>query len=843
MSKKHCLRSTRPLTGGLAASAAGLALIASPAFAASLTWGGATSGLWGTSTNWSPNATPTTSDDLTILGPSNVAGVLTINVAAAAAANTINITNTAATTLSNTTSGSNQTLTIVGGLTTGTGATTIGSATANQNVNIALGGTQTWNVGSGGLTVNNVISDGGSPYGLTKMGTGTLTLAGANTYTGTTTLNQGTTTLSGSISSSSALALGGGTLNYTKTGTNTQTFASTTINSGYSTITNATAATNTVNLGAMTRNSGGILNVSSLTGATKTSTAVDSTGILGTWSTVNSGTTLAYAAGGSGGNITAYSGTSVADATGVTDTTGAVNYDVAAVGALGASASFNTLRYTGVAGTITGNFTANGLMNAGSGALVYSGNVTIGANQELVILGNTQATTISGIISNNGGGASSLVYGGPSAGALTLSNTGNTYSGGTTLNSGTLLVQGNSTPTAAGSTVTSGPLGTGTLTLNGGTFGFVGGAYTIANNVTVAGAANIEVASGQNDVLNGNWSGSGNLTLIANGTTGQWQFGGNNSGYTGTFTQNTGNTSLTFNNASAGSANAAWVFNNATNQRQRLNFGTGTISFGSLSGNGSIANIAASGQATVSVGALNTSTTFSGIIGGSTAGQGQNIALAKVGTGVLTLSGANTYTGGTTISAGKLSVTGSTSATGAVAVSGGTSATLAGSGTVGGAVTVTNGSRIAPGTVTSSSNFGSAGTLTLSNASGLTLTSANLDFDLSTTAGGTNDKIALGANALSFSTLNFSFSGTALDTTAAYTLVATTGSLTSGTVGSITTDFSAVTGGSYSATYNFVAGTGLQVSFAAVPESQEFAIAIVALLGMLVFIRRRNQHV
>ncbi|HEY8991339.1 MAG TPA: autotransporter-associated beta strand repeat-containing protein, partial [Luteolibacter sp.] len=267
--------------------------------AASETWIGATNGIWGTGTNWSTLAAPTSSDDLTIFGPSNVAGALTVNINAAAAANSINFTDTSAVTLSNTTSGSNQTLTLgSGGLKVGTGAVTIGSSTANQNINIALGASQTWNVGSGGLTVNNVISDGGSAFGLTKNGTGTLTLAGANTYTGATTLNQGTTTLSGSISSSSALVLRSGTLSYTKTGTNTQTFNGTTINPGFATITNGTA-TNTIDLGAITRNSGGVLNVSSLTGATKTSTAVDSTGILGTWATTGTGTGLKYAAGGS----------------------------------------------------------------------------------------------------------------------------------------------------------------------------------------------------------------------------------------------------------------------------------------------------------------------------------------------------------------------------------------------------------------------------------------------------------------------------------------------------------------------------------------------------------------
>jgi autotransporter-associated beta strand protein len=213
-----------------------------------------------------------------------------------------------------------------------------------------------------------------------------------------------------------------------------------------------------------------------------------------------------------------------------------------------------------------------------------------------------------------------------------------------------------------------------------------------------------------------------------------------------------------------------------------------------------------------------------------------------VGTGTFTLSGSNSYAGGTTISAGKLNVTGSITGTGAVDVNTASGVTLGGSGTIAGAVTVNNGNHLAPGAITTASNFGSAGTLTLSSASGLTLTNANLDFDLSTTAGGTNDKIALGTNALSFSTLNFNFSGTTLDTSTAYTLISTTGSLSAGSVAGITSNFTNVTGGSYTASYNFAAGTGLQVTFTAIPESSSAAFATIALLGVVVLIRRRNQQ-
>jgi len=78
---------------------------------------------------------------------------------------------------------------------------------------------------------------------------------------------------------------------------------------------------------------------------------------------------------------------------------------------------------------------------------------------------------------------------------------------------------------------------------------------------------------------------------------------------------------------------------------------SGIIDLGALSGNGiGLVNNNA-GTVTMSVGALNTSTVFSGTI----IANGANIiALTKVGTGTLTLSGVNTYTGLTTVSNGTL---------------------------------------------------------------------------------------------------------------------------------------------------------------------------------------------
>ena len=131
--------------------------------------------------------------------------------------------------------------------------------------------------------------------------------------------------------------------------------------------------------------------------------------------------------------------------------------------------------------------------------------------------------------------------------------------------------------------------------------------------------------------------------------------------------------------------------------------GAQSMTLGSLEGDGTVTL----NSTILSPGSLNTTTTFSGIIQG-------NGSLTKIGSGTLTLSGANTYDGLTTVSAGVLKVanqTGSATGLGIVSVSTGT---LGGPGIVAGDVTVGTGTGtgafLAPST-----GAGQPTTLTLQN--------------------------------------------------------------------------------------------------------------------------------
>lgn len=137
--------------------------------------------------------------------------------------------------------------------------------------------------------------------------------------------------------------------------------------------------------------------------------------------------------------------------------------------------------------------------------------------------------------------------------------------------------------------------------------------------------------------FNGNVSGTGGLT-VTNDAEVRFQGGGKT--YSGTTTIDAGTRLLNIDDNNSLSANSAHVINGTLFMRRQS-------SIGSLSGSGTISSDSSSSK--ITIGALNTSTSFSGRITGSG-------SFAKTGTGTLTLTGNNTRSGGITISDGTLQV-------------------------------------------------------------------------------------------------------------------------------------------------------------------------------------------
>jgi len=501
--------------------------------------------------------------------------------------------------------------------------TFVGSNSLNMGTgNVSLGSGVVINVAGSTLTIGGHIggdlANGSTSNSLTKAGGGTLVLAGANNFTGATTVKGGTLQLnlsggSNIINSASALAMNGGTLLINGSASNAQTFASTAFNMGASVFSgNQNGAANlTINLGPVTRAIGGTVDFTlpttgningTLSGSTAwtapNKTIVDANGIsyatvgLTNWANLTSNATV--------GRVTALA-TYSANVTGVAGNfTSSVNDLMTAntTAAPSASGSLNTLTFGGGASTL--NIGATTLSIVGGGIL-QSANATAadtisstaggvltgsaGTGSELVIIiGNATAAdglTISANIANNGGNALAVTKSGP--GNLSLTGA-NSYSNGTYLNSGILTLGNNGTSTANSA------IGTGKLIINGGT-------------LDVSGARS--------------FAGTTNNTMAWNGN---FTFAGSNT----------------------------------------LNMGTGAVTMG--------ANIAlTTGGSTLTIG---------GAIGDGASGY----SLTKLGgTGTLVLSGNSTYSGGTILSAGTLdinangtSTTNSAIGTGALTISGGT---------------------------------------------------------------------------------------------------------------------------------------------------------------------------
>ena len=159
---------------------------------------------------------------------------------------------------------------------------------------------------------------------------------------------------------------------------------------------------------------------------------------------------------------------------------------------------------------------------------------------------------------------------------------------------------------------------------------------------------------GESLTLNGSLSGPGGI--VVNGTAGypSLTFSGDQSAFTGTFTENNTSafTRLKFN--STGGTNATYVFNNTSIDAEAVTVGTNTVNMGALLGTGILRQDAV-GLTTLSIGGLNTNETWGGIL--QQGGSGNLFAVLKVGMGIVTFTNNNTYTGLNEVAAGTFEIT------------------------------------------------------------------------------------------------------------------------------------------------------------------------------------------
>ncbi len=395
-----------------------------------------------------------------------------------------------------------------------------------------LTGNATFSPSTANLTLTGVIGDGGSGFTLTKTGAGTLSLAGANTYSGLTTVSAGTLSLAGGTIANSNVSLGSATFQVLNDGAGSNG----TISLGNNVTVNGATTTDTINVG---NNGSG-----------------------------NTGNTVAF---GALSNGTPAQGNAVT-----------INF----TGANGYLESFSSLALTGGGGQGT-------TLNPTSTSVTILGNVTnqittnppTGKFDTLVLSGTSSGNAINGVIADNanytsvGNGDTRVTMTG--TGSWTLGGA-NTYHGPTTVNNGTLkLGLTNAIPTASALTVSGSGAGvTAILDLAG--FDETNSSLSLGGSTATSGAT----------VTNS--TGSSTLKLTAGAT-----YSATNNPLGATIST----TTLDLNGAA-----------------QTFTVGDSTTAPFDLS--------------------------ISSVI--------QNGSLIKAGSGVLALSGANTYAGGTSVTAGTL---------------------------------------------------------------------------------------------------------------------------------------------------------------------------------------------
>jgi len=532
---------------------------------------------------------------------------------------------------------------ILTGANTYTGVTTITTGTLQIGNGGATGSLSTTSAiaDNANLTFNrsNAVTQGVDFSGaaitgtgsLTQVGSGILTLNAANTFSGGVAVNNSTLALSfanGSatniLAPASAVALSGGVLNVNSftTGSNAQTLGSLVVNPGASTIsmtsTGSGIASLTITAGTITRTGGGTVDFVSPANTGITLTGVAGNGLLGTYELFGTGTSETYAATNASAVVIAATLTNAGASSGINGfTSPTTNYTYVSPGttdttlttgtASANTAVFNNATAQTITLVATTGLSINGFLNTNAALTINGpGKLIIGGSNELVI-GGTSNVTISAPIVNTSGSTSALTDSDP--GTLTLAGA-DTYTGPTTVNAGTLQLNGS---------LASSTLGVGTA-------GTLAGTGTASGNATLTGNGVINfggggLITGNLGVTGGNWNGVGIVGGLVTLSSGDFNIGSG--------------ASLTTNST----LNVTGGFISSTTTTGTI---TGNVNYTSPIGS-----------------------TFNGVIAGA-----GSLTMNSAGT-TLTLGGADTYTGGTAVNAGTLTLNGSLGNTG-VNVGGGT---------------------------------------------------------------------------------------------------------------------------------------------------------------------------
>jgi outer membrane autotransporter protein len=573
---------------------------------------------------------------------------------------TASLTTTAGITTATGTNAYTGATTINGGTLAGGAANAFSAASAttvNTNGTLDLGGFgQTINAVAlaGGTIQNGTLSSSGTfdmqsgsvsavlagTGALQKTTAGTVTLSGANSYSGATTISAGTLALSGfgSIFSSSSVTVGGG---------------------GTFDISNSSAP---------------FVGITTLAGSG--SVQLGGNGLF----LSNASTEFSGVINGSGTGAGLEVGGGTQTLSGANTYTGPTQIDQGATLALKGAGSIASSSFVGFAALGSGVATFD-ISQTGSGATVGGlfdptgiGRVSLGSQTLTITIGSS----FNGVIQDGG-------IGGGSGGSLVIGtnasqNLGgvNTYSGSTTVQSGgTLSLSGNGSIASSSGLALIGTGATFDISASAGnqTIKDLSG---VAGSSIQLGANSLAVGTANATSFAGSIAGSGGLIKQGTGTL---TLAGTSS-YTGATGINAGRLAAGATNAFA-SASAFTIASGATLDLSGFN-----QSIGSLAGAGTVGNTGA-GTAILTTGGNSASTTFAGVLQDD-----GPLGLTKIGAGTQTLTGINTYTGPTTVSGGTLAVLGSIASSSGVTV--GSGATLAGTGTVPG-VTINAGGTFAPG--------------------------------------------------------------------------------------------------------------------------------------------------